>query len=138
MKNTELVEIPEVIISESGEKFLEKEAKLSAFEIAMQTIDSNNETIKAMDKELDRLRTEMLQKSLAFSSLAKENRELRKHLVKFCEEFEHKFDVVKQCDSNEIAEDYINAAGFLLQTCHRLGHRIEEVYAWMTGDTLPY
>lgn len=139
MKNeSELVEIPEVIISESGERFLEKEAKLSAFEIAMQTIDSNNETIKAMDKELDRLRTEMLQKSLAFSSLANDCRELKSHLEKMCTEFEHKFDVVKLCDSNEIALDYLCAAKYLRDKHQRRSHRIEEVRAWMTGDTLPY
>lgn len=137
MKN-ELVEIPEVIISESGEKFLEKEAKLSAFEIAMQTIDSNNETIKAMDKELDRLRTESLQHSLAMQLVKGENRELKKHLLKFVEEFEHRFEVEKACDSPKIAEDYIDAAIYLLDNHQRTRHFINEVRAWMTGDTLPY
>lgn len=59
------------------------------------------------------------------------------HLSKFLDEFEGKWDSDEQCDSPEIAIDYLDAAIFMRNFFGRVNNRIDEVQVWY-DNYLPF
>ena len=60
-----------------------------------------------------------------------------KHLCKFLDEFEGKWDSNEDCDSPEIALDYLDAAKFMLNHFGRVHNRIDAIQAWY-DNYLPF
>lgn len=60
-----------------------------------------------------------------------------KHLAKFLDEFEGKWDSDEQCASPEIAQDYIDAAKFMANYFGRVNNRIRHVEEWR-DNFLPF
>ena len=60
-----------------------------------------------------------------------------KHLCKFLDEFEGKWDSNEDCDSPEIALDYLDAARFMLNHFGRVHNRIDAVQEWY-DNYLPF
>lgn len=62
---------------------------------------------------------------------------LGRHLSKFLDEFEGKWDSDEQCASPEIAQDYIDAAKYMADNFQRINNRIREVEVWL-NDYVPF
>lgn len=60
-----------------------------------------------------------------------------KHLCKFLDEFEGNWDSNEDCDSPEIALDYLDAAKFMLNHFGRVHNRIDAVQEWY-DNYLPF
>lgn len=60
-----------------------------------------------------------------------------KHLCKFLDEFEGRWDSDEQCDSPEIALDYLDAARFMLNHFGRVHNRIDDIQKWY-DNYLPF
>lgn len=162
----ELIEIPSVMITESGEQFLQKEDLIKELlelrerykkdtELLLKgsvVINENKkeiaqlqEDLSAANTELQRLRDESIQYSLAIQTTgdhararASEVSVLKMFLITWLDEFEAKFERLKRADSNTIAEDYVKQAEWMAKTFGRHNHSIKEVQAWIDGDNLPY
>lgn len=109
----------------------------------LQVIDEAKNTIAAQDKELDRLRTESLENSIAIQ-VAREHCKNQKvvidslilHLSKMLDEVEGRYDSDEKWDSHEFCKDYADAAKFLHSYAGRKFNRVAQAEEFLKG--LPY
>src|SRR5690606_15870758 len=59
------------------------------------------------------------------------------HLSKFLDEFEGAWDSDETCASPEIAQDYIDAAKYMMNHFGRINNRIRDVEEWL-NNYLPF
>lgn len=79
---------------------------------------------------------QLLNASIEFEKTKFQLQTSNKHLAKFLDEFEAKFDSDEKCDSPEIAQDYIDAATYM-QTFGRTNNMVRKVQEWL-DNYLPY
>ena len=73
---------------------------------------------------------ELLKLSMKMSTVAK-------HLSKFLDEFEGAWDSDETCASPEIAQDYIDAAKYMMNHFGTINNRIRDVEEWL-NNYLPF
>lgn len=155
----ELVQIPSVMITESGEQYLQKEDLLKELQELRQRYKKDTETllkasillkekegeIAEANDELQRLRDENIQYSLAIQTTGDHAR--ARSLEASCLNdmvrawlilFEKKWIIEKAASNVRTAKEYVKQATHMRDHYSRFNHYIKEVQAWIDGDNLPY
>ena len=105
-KKSELKEVFNVTIAQSGEKFM-----------------ANQNALEVLAKQHKRMEALALTAGM--------------HLHNFCDRFESKWESDEQCESPEVAQEYIDAARFLEKNFSRTKNWIGSVTNWK-NNYLPF
>lgn len=135
-KESELQHVDTVIISENGQKVLERERKLEALlqeqvetiallQEARERIDRQGKTITTLsnslvkrDEEIDRLNKVALESSVPYQQVKAQNTILIEYLRTWLQTFESKFDSDEDQEVTE-AHDYLTHAKWMEVNCGR-------------------
>lgn len=90
----------------------------------------------AVEKNIE-LMKQNAQKDNELHKMSMKTNTLAMHLSKFLDEFEGAWDCDERCASPEIAQDYIDAAKYMMNHFGRIENRIRAVEDWV-NNYLPY
>ncbi len=119
-ENKELHRVDEVMITQSGNSFIEDQALME--EMLQQLADQR--------KEIDRLNEQALKSSVEFQKIKSQLQTSNAHLFKMLDEKEAEFERAQEFESVEICIDYIDAALYCQNYFSRKSNWIEEAIGW--------
>ncbi len=108
------------------------------YDSLLEQIEKDSKTIVELNNQVQLMQLNTFKHSIVLERQKGLSSTLALHLSKFLDEFEAKFDSDEQCDSCEIALDYIEAAKFMKLNFKRVGDRINDAQHWFDNQPLNF
>jgi hypothetical protein len=106
------------------------EKNSTLYDNLLSTIDENERHLKAVNKEIDRLLSNLLKESEKYNAVRLQLSTVNRFLFIFLEELEEKFKRESEFESPAICKDYIDAATYCAKYFGRTNNIITYAQQW--------